>query len=353
MTSHPNPPLERLRASSAGTIPGGNMADYYDSYWESLERSLRKARIEAESRHLAPGTWVRFVGDGWLGRGHIVLEGMLGRALSNPWNVRRPEVTANLKLTGAKSGFGYPFDWFEILDDDPTEKALDASRSLYLNRAGELQLRRGWMGLVQVGRRIMDEEGARRELDMQCRRIANLIARGQVKEVRGTFRRIGRVLDAFGSHPCGPSAIELARHVRERRHAIAEGPALATKVLTWLDLSRDSASPTVSGLLKPPPEPWELAEDPADAGPVAPARPCPRCESFFLLARLLENAPPDGRAIAGGLRSESSVSCPVCGRVLGVEATRTDVDLPESAGSARGGNGCSVEKPNGPKEGEE
>ena len=90
MTSHPNPPLERLRASSAGTIPGGNMADYYDSYWESLERSLRKARIEAESRHLAPGTWVRFVGDGWLGRGHIVLEGMLGRALSNPWNVRRP-----------------------------------------------------------------------------------------------------------------------------------------------------------------------------------------------------------------------------------------------------------------------
>ena len=280
-------------------------------------------------QHPVAWAWVRFVGDGKLDRDHIVLEGMLGQALSEPVHDGSRGTYTHIKPIGARSGFGYPNDWFEVLSVTPTDEVIEASRRLYAERAREIQARRGWMGLVQVGRRIVDEKSARRELEMQCTRIVSLAQDGRYREVRGTLRRINRVLDAFGLHPCGASAIELARHVQEQRHDIVQAPALAARVWRWIWMSRDAEIPLVTGLLKRPPQPWETSAGDADEWPYRHTKRCPNCGFAYNMLGEFAAVIPDKRRIIGGPNPMSRMQCPVCAHIFRVKDGRRNAILAE------------------------
>ena len=178
------------------------------------------------------------------------------------------------------------------------------------------------MGLVQVGRRIMDEESARRELEMQCTRIVSFAQEGRYNEARGTLRRISRVLEAFGLHPCGASAIELARHVKEQRNDVVQAPALAAGVWRWIWMSRDADIPPVAGLLERPPQLWETSDDGTDDWPGRHTKRCPNCGyAFGTLGELLAVI-PDRRRIVGLPNPMSKMQCPVCAHIFPVKDGR-------------------------------
>ncbi len=303
------------------------MHDHDDDRRNTAASSMGALEAEAPPQRPVAGSWVRFIGEGKLGRDHIVLEGMLGQAKSEPCHEGGCGPYTHIKPVGARSGLSYPNDWFEIVTDTPSAEAIETTRRLYLGRAQELQARRGWMGLLQIGRRIMDEDHARRELEMQCDRVVRFAREGKHKEVRGTLRRISRVLEAFGLHPCGASAIELARAVQEQRNDIVQAPSLAARVWRWVWLSREADVPEVTGLLKPPPRPWETSDSEDGGWPRRHDRRCPNCGFAYNMAWEFAAVIPDKRRIIGGPNPMSRKECPVCAHVFRVRDGRWDGGL--------------------------
>ena len=105
------------------------------------------------------------------------------------------------------------------------------------------QSRGKWTGQVQVGNRTLGEKRARREIRALCTRIETLATEGRNNEVRGTMRRISHMLAAFVLHPCGSSAVELARLIYEQRSEVAEAPVLMDRVMDWLDVCASTPVP--------------------------------------------------------------------------------------------------------------
>ena len=300
------------------------MNDHSEHSNKGLGESADGKRMKGASQRPEPGSWVRFVGDGWLDREHIVLEGMLGQALSKACHEGGRATYTSIQMVGARSGHGYPNDWFTVLTGEPTAESLEVSQHLFLERAREIQARRGWMGLVQVGRQIRDENSARRELELQCDRIVSFSRKGRYKEVRGTFRRIGRVLEAFGLHPCGASALELSRQLREQRNDPVLAPALAARVWRWIWLSREAEVPEVTGLLKRPPMPWETSDGGATTRSHPWGKRCPNCGLALSPLGGFAAVLPDKRRIIGGPNPMSRMLCPICGHTFRVKDARMD-----------------------------
>ena len=178
------------------------------------------------------------------------------------------------------------------------------------------QSRGKWTGQVQVGNRTMGEDRARREIAALCTRVQTLATEGRNNEVRGTKRRISRVLGAFVLHPCGLSAVELARLIYERRNEVAEVSGLMDKVLDWLEVSANTPVPLDENVESLPPVASRKmrGRNLRTEGMLDATLVCPRC-GF--------RAPPGSEQPLRNIGQDTligldvgpkvCVSCPVCG----------------------------------------
>ena len=210
----------------------------------SLARSMVEA---AEARGIATvldvlapaqafrqGTWVRVVvDDAGVGLGHIVVQGMLGQVVEDPWGLCTPGVSVMVEFVGRTDPAGHFCHLLMPIDCAPSDAELVASRSLCARAGDEFQIRHGWRGIVTVGSAVMHEVRARSEIAALLKKMAVSTDEGRTSEVAGLTRRLIKLLRAFALSPGAARLLEATEELSDGPRTMPSAQSLS-KIVHWL-----------------------------------------------------------------------------------------------------------------------
>lgn len=186
-----------------------------------------------------PRTWVRANRDGIESGRHVVLEGLLGvtEDVGAPYCAPYPGYSFRAEFTGETDRsdrhlFEYDFRWFDPVEGQPTDKELAESRRLFENRLRIYQDRYGWLGLVQLGDKVVVEKRARKEALALCDRVTRP---GSDKERSGRLKRLALVVEALSIHPQGGVLADVAAHLRSPDLSNEECTRLVGTIRAWCE----------------------------------------------------------------------------------------------------------------------
>lgn len=172
------------------------------------------------------GQWVRFVKDDIVSPSNVVVAGMVGRVVADPYTICTPGVSVMVEPVGLKLQYGY---WCTLVEsmEPPTDDDVEKAKQLAARAAEIYQEKNGWRGLAMVG---LPQDRALRELQQLTGRVGDLDA----KAARGSMKRIAQILDGFKPSPWGEQAVALAGQCRANPSDKAAVQRLVQDVKAWM-----------------------------------------------------------------------------------------------------------------------
>jgi hypothetical protein len=169
------------------------------------------------------GCWVVFTTDQIIAPDHIIVRGMLGVVVEDPYGLCTTGISTMVYVLGLEDQFGYWDTSFEVRAKEPDEEELQQARQLAENAFDIYHERHGWSGLVKVGKRVMPEKKVRLEIVQLCR-----------KDDPGSAKRLRKIIRSFNFHPDFLKIQNMGREEIEQWNAQALDNAYDDK-----DLNRD------------------------------------------------------------------------------------------------------------------
>lgn len=196
-----------------------------------------------------PGTWVRIVGDHFFDPSHVILDGMIGVVVDDPYAsiICTPGVSTMILLVGRDKPFGYFNDAFFPCDTIPGPEEVQRSIELFQNAMRTFEDRHGFSGYIQIGKEFVAQEKLFIELKANVTKVSKWHqARKNEADVKGSLKRIKNVLLAFNRHPAAEEANLIAGTIASLGPSSDDLPSVLDRVLLWTE--KAAATPRLKGL---------------------------------------------------------------------------------------------------------
>jgi len=185
-----------------------------------------------------PDTWVKFNTDLFIEPGHIIIEGMLGQVIYHPYAhyICTPGISTMIRPLGLDVEYGYFNLTFDALDAEPTDEEREKSEALREAAFSIYEEKHGYSGFALLGTKLFRQEKLAKEMAHSTERVVEWFEEsGQEKHIKGTMKRIRKVLEALEKHPNGEAALELAARVEDANVNSEDVPELMEKVAEWFE----------------------------------------------------------------------------------------------------------------------
>jgi hypothetical protein len=185
-----------------------------------------------------PGTWVRFTEDQFIETDNIIIEGMLGQVIDHPHAhyICTPGISTMIRPLGLDVEYGYFNTTFTALDGEPTEDERAKSEELRKAAFSIYEEKYGYSGYARLGTKLVRQEKLAKEMDHSTERVVDWFEEGgQEKHIKGTMKRIRKVLEALEKHPNGEAAQKLAARVEDANVDSENIPELMGAVSAWFE----------------------------------------------------------------------------------------------------------------------
>jgi len=185
-----------------------------------------------------PGTWVRMVGDHFFSPSHVILDGMIGVVVDTPfaYMVCTPGVSTMILLVGCDQPFGYFNNAFFPCVTIPGPDEVQRSIELLQDAMRIFEDRHGFTGYIQSGKVFVTQEKLFFELKANVTKISKWHhARTNETDIKGSLKRIKKVLLAFKKHPASEEAKLIAKTIASLAPSSHDLPSILNQVLLWTE----------------------------------------------------------------------------------------------------------------------
>lgn len=182
-----------------------------------------------------PGKWVRFVHDSFINVHNIIVKGMIGIVVQDPYGIAVTGIDVMVLPVGAKEPYGHLIKIMEILETEPVPQEIEDANKLWQNALDIYIQNKGWCGFVKVGKNIMNQERVLSELKDQSQKLLTFVAtEGREKDAIGTKKRIATILKAFARHSLGNIALSLHENIITCQLNTDELELVLNKINNWI-----------------------------------------------------------------------------------------------------------------------
>ena len=177
---------------------------------------------------LPTGTLVQFKVTDFKGPEDIIIAGMYGTVVKNPYPhmlgsmldedsvlLRIIEPNEWIQVLGRSKPDSYSKEWFDKVEEEPDEEDLAASVNMAQNAFSIFEEKNGYTGFIKIGKNIIPQEKYLREMNQILKNILEWKNdEKKYPQVDAALNRLRKILRRFKNHPLSSEAESLSEKLK-------------------------------------------------------------------------------------------------------------------------------------------